>query len=121
MKMQDVVAIVTGGASGLGAGTARRSWKIARASSSWIATTRRGLRLQRSSATAPGIFNTPMLDNLPENIRASLGAQMPFPNAWDGPLNLPNWRSKSSKTKCSTAKPSASMARLEWAPFRRRA
>ncbi len=33
----------------------------------------------RVCAIAPGIFDTPLLGNLPEDIRASLGAQMPFP------------------------------------------
>jgi NAD(P)-dependent dehydrogenase (short-subunit alcohol dehydrogenase family) len=28
---------------------------------------------------APGIFDTPLLGTLPEGIRASLGAQVPFP------------------------------------------
>ena len=28
---------------------------------------------------APGLFNTPLLGNLPEDMRKSLGAQIPFP------------------------------------------
>jgi NAD(P)-dependent dehydrogenase (short-subunit alcohol dehydrogenase family) len=28
---------------------------------------------------APGIFGTPMLSGMPENVQASLGAQVPFP------------------------------------------
>jgi NAD(P)-dependent dehydrogenase (short-subunit alcohol dehydrogenase family) len=33
----------------------------------------------RVMAVAPGIFDTPMLAGLPEQVRASLGAQVPFP------------------------------------------
>ncbi len=33
----------------------------------------------RVCTIAPGIFDTPMLGNLPAGVRASLGAQMPFP------------------------------------------
>lgn len=33
----------------------------------------------RVCTIAPGIFDTPMLGSLPEDVRASLGAQMPFP------------------------------------------
>ena len=34
----------------------------------------------RVMAVAPGIFDTPMLAGLPEQVRASLGAQVPFPS-----------------------------------------
>ncbi len=33
----------------------------------------------RVVSIAPGIFDTPMLGNLPDSVRASLGAQVPFP------------------------------------------
>ena len=33
----------------------------------------------RVMAVAPGIFDTPMLAGMPEHVRASLGAQVPFP------------------------------------------
>lgn len=33
----------------------------------------------RVCTIAPGIFDTPLLGSLPEDVRASLGAQMPFP------------------------------------------
>lgn len=36
----------------------------------------RGIRV---NAIAPGIFDTPMLARLPENVRESLGAMVPFP------------------------------------------
>jgi NAD(P)-dependent dehydrogenase (short-subunit alcohol dehydrogenase family) len=34
----------------------------------------------RVMTIAPGLFNTPMLASLPENVRASLGAMVPFPS-----------------------------------------
>jgi NAD(P)-dependent dehydrogenase (short-subunit alcohol dehydrogenase family) len=34
----------------------------------------------RVVSIAPGIFSTPMLAGMPENVQASLGAQMPFPS-----------------------------------------
>ncbi|HZA84145.1 MAG TPA: SDR family NAD(P)-dependent oxidoreductase, partial [Actinomycetes bacterium] len=37
---------------------------------------RQGIRVM---AIAPGIFDTPMLAGLPDQVRASLGAQVPFP------------------------------------------
>lgn len=38
---------------------------------------RAGIRVM---AIAPGLFDTPMLAGLPENVRASLGAMVPFPS-----------------------------------------
>ncbi len=34
----------------------------------------------RITAIAPGIFNTPMMSNLPEEAREPLGTQVPFPS-----------------------------------------
>jgi NAD(P)-dependent dehydrogenase (short-subunit alcohol dehydrogenase family) len=34
----------------------------------------------RVVSIAPGIFSTPMLAGMPENVQASLGAQVPFPS-----------------------------------------
>ena len=34
---------------------------------------------------APGLFLTPLMDNLPEEARASLGAQVPFPSRLGDP------------------------------------
>jgi len=34
----------------------------------------------RVMAVAPGIFDTPMLAAMPDQVRASLGAQVPFPS-----------------------------------------
>ena len=39
----------------------------------------------RVCAIAPGIFDTPLLGSLPEDLRASLGAQMPFPQRLGAP------------------------------------
>ena len=39
--------------------------------------TRFGIRVM---TIAPGIFDTPMLAAMPEDVRASLGAQVPFPS-----------------------------------------
>ena len=63
---------------------------------------------------APGLFDTPLLAGLPEEIRASLGAQVPFLRVWALRRNMPRWPNTSSKTKCSTAKPFAWMARCVW-------
>ncbi|MDX1387501.1 MAG: 3-hydroxyacyl-CoA dehydrogenase, partial [bacterium] len=37
---------------------------------------------------APGIFDTPMLALLPENVRKSLGEQAPFPKRLGNPLEF---------------------------------
>lgn len=42
----------------------------------------------RVCTIAPGIFDTPLLGNLPENVRASLGAQMPFPQRLGQPAEF---------------------------------
>ena len=42
----------------------------------------------RVCTIAPGIFDTPLLGNLPAEIRASLGAQMPFPQRLGQPLEF---------------------------------
>ena len=34
----------------------------------------------RVMTIAPGIFDTPMLQGMPDELRASLGAQIPFPS-----------------------------------------
>ena len=34
----------------------------------------------RVNTVAPGIFLTPMLESLPEDVQASLGGQVPFPS-----------------------------------------
>ncbi len=42
----------------------------------------------RVCTIAPGIFDTPLLGNLPENVRDSLGAQMPFPQRLGQPAEF---------------------------------
>ena len=39
----------------------------------------------RVMTIAPGIFDTPMLGTLPENVRAALGSQVPFPSRLGNP------------------------------------
>lgn len=46
---------------------------------------RHGIRV---CTIAPGIFDTPLLGNLPENVRTSLGAQMPFPQRLGQPAEF---------------------------------
>jgi NAD(P)-dependent dehydrogenase (short-subunit alcohol dehydrogenase family) len=40
----------------------------------------------RVMTIAPGIFETPLLMGMPEAVRASLGAQVPFPSRLGRPL-----------------------------------
>ncbi|MGR3512783.1 MAG: SDR family NAD(P)-dependent oxidoreductase [Paracoccaceae bacterium] len=42
----------------------------------------------RVMAIAPGLFLTPMLEGLPEDAQASLGAQVPFPNRLGNPTEF---------------------------------
>ena len=42
----------------------------------------------RVCTIAPGIFDTPLLGNLPDDVRASLGAQMPFPQRLGQPAEF---------------------------------
>lgn len=37
---------------------------------------------------APGLFETPMLDSLPENAREALGKMTPFPKRLCQPINF---------------------------------
>ena len=43
----------------------------------------------RVVAIAPGIFETPMLQGLPQNIQNSLAASVPFPNRLGRPEEYP--------------------------------
>ena len=74
-----------------------------------------------SCTIAPGIFDTPLLAGLPEAARESLGQQVPFPPRLGRPTSTRRWRSTSSRTRCSTARRSASTAPSEWPLVRRRA
>ena len=68
----------------------------------------------RVMTIAPGIFETPMLGQLSEEIRISLGQQIPFPPGSAVRTNSPRWLSRLLKTRCSTAKQSASTGPSAW-------
>ena len=53
---------------------------------------------------APGIFETPMMAGMPQEVRDSLGASVPFRRAWGVRTSTPRWSGRSSRTACSTAK-----------------
>ena len=54
----------------------------------------------RVCTIAPGIFDTPLLGQLPDAARQSLERQTPFPLGWALRRNSRRWRSKSSRTRC---------------------
>ena len=59
----------------------------------------------RVMTIAPGIFDTPMLQGMSEEIRASLGAQVPVPAAPRPAGRIRRaGRGTSSRTRCSTAR-----------------
>jgi NAD(P)-dependent dehydrogenase (short-subunit alcohol dehydrogenase family) len=62
----------------------------------------------------PGLFATPMVDGLPEDVRQALGDSIPFPSRLGRPPNMPASWPISSTTTCSTARPSASTAPCAW-------
>ncbi len=72
----------------------------------------------RVNTIAPGLFDTPLLAALPEEARQSLGAGVPFPSASACPPSTPSWPVTSSRTACSTGRPSASTARSGCRPAR---
>ena len=74
---------------------------------------RHGIRVM---AVAPGIFDTPMLAAMPDQVRDSLGAQVRSPPASAAPRSTPPWSATSSRTPCSTARSSASTAPSAWPP-----
>jgi hypothetical protein len=83
-------------------------------------------RITILSASSPGIFNTPLLQAAPENVKAALSASVPFPkrlgmpeeyaqlaltmitNGYfngedvrlDGAIALGEWRSSRSRKRC---------------------
>ena len=68
-------------------------------------------RLIRVCTIAPGIFDTPMLGRLPEEVRASLARTVPIPSRLGEPDEYaPAGRCASSRTRCSTARRSGSTA-----------
>ncbi len=58
----------------------------------------------RVLAIAPGIFGTPMLRALPQEVQDLLGASVPFPSAWASRANSPRWCCTASTTVISTAR-----------------
>ncbi len=62
----------------------------------------------------PGIFHTPMFDQISEDYRKTLAAAVPFPPGSATRRNMqPSWKPSAGMT-CSTAQGSASMARSAW-------
>lgn len=68
----------------------------------------------RVCTIAPGIFDTPMLARVSAEARKTLAASVPHPARLGSPDSTRNWPSTSSAIPCSTAKPSAWMARCAW-------
>ncbi len=54
----------------------------------------------RIMTVAPGLFRTPLMDELPEEVQAALGASVPSLHVLVTQMSLQCWRSRSSKTKC---------------------
>ncbi|HYY11948.1 MAG TPA: SDR family NAD(P)-dependent oxidoreductase, partial [Kineosporiaceae bacterium] len=70
--------------------------------------------LVRVVTIAPGLFSTPMLAGLPQEAQDSLGRQVPHPSRLGDPKGTRRSRPTSSRTRCSTARRSASTARSGW-------
>jgi putative heme iron utilization protein len=68
----------------------------------------------RIMTIAPGIFATPMLMGMPQEVQDSLGASVPFPRALASQRNMPGLPCISLTTSCSMARPSGLTARSEW-------
>lgn len=58
----------------------------------------------RVMTIAPGIFETPMMAGMSDEVRAGLAAGVPFRHAWANPRNTRRWPGISLKTACSTAR-----------------
>src|SRR3954454_2731683 len=65
----------------------------------------------RVCTIAPGIFETPLLGGLSEETRASLAASIPHPQRLGRPEEYADLACTSSRTRCSTARSSASTGR----------
>ena len=68
----------------------------------------------RVNTIAPGLFLTPLLMGLNEEARKSLGAQVPHPARLGDASEYGTSRFTSSRTRCSTARPSVSTAPSAW-------
>jgi NAD(P)-dependent dehydrogenase (short-subunit alcohol dehydrogenase family) len=75
-------------------------------------------KLVRVMTVAPGLFDTPMLQGLPEPARQSLGAQVPMPSRLGTRASTRCSSGTSARTRCSTARSSASTAPSGWRPAR---
>ena len=73
MNIQGQAALVTGGASGLGEATAR---ELARLGAKVAVLDVNRIRV---CTVAPGLFATPLMQQLPEPVQQSLAASIPFP------------------------------------------
>lgn len=58
----------------------------------------------RVMTIAPGIFETPMLLGMPQEVQDALGAMVPFPRVWANRWNTRCSPNRSSKIRCSTVK-----------------
>lgn len=54
----------------------------------------------RVVTVAPGLFDTPLLQGLPEKAKASSRPRSPFPRGLAAPRSTPPWSSTSWKTPC---------------------
>ncbi len=58
---------------------------------------RHGIRVV---SIAPGIFETPMMAGMPQEVQEALGKSVPFPRVSAGRRNLPRWCAISVRTAC---------------------
>ena len=58
----------------------------------------------RNMTIAPGIFGTPMMFGMPQEVRTRWPQPCPSPRVWVRPRTTPSWRATSSRTSCSMAK-----------------
>jgi NAD(P)-dependent dehydrogenase (short-subunit alcohol dehydrogenase family) len=58
----------------------------------------------RHVTIAPGIFGTPMLFAMPQEVQDALAASVPFPSRLAHRPTTPSWCATSSTTTCSTAR-----------------
>ncbi len=54
----------------------------------------------RCMTIAPGIFGTPMMFGMPQEVQDSLAASVPFRRAWARQRTTRSWSSTSSRTRC---------------------
>ncbi len=70
----------------------------------------------RCVTIAPGLFETPMLLGMPQDVQDALGKWCRSRRGWAAPPSTPSWPRPSSATPCSTGKSSALMARSGCSP-----